>query len=115
MKMICAPSQVIREGSDLNQHGQAGRQEQASSSSPATFHGVLFAAAALAKTPTTVMPHTTTIETIDFLSIIRFMIFLALKRCIFSGDSNPATGAVNTKTADGKARFNPPQAQVNTL
>src|SRR5438046_7769691 len=40
MKMICVPSQVIREGRDLNQQGQAARQEQASSNSPATFHGV---------------------------------------------------------------------------
>src|SRR6266478_939286 len=30
MKTICAPSQVMREGRDLNQHGQAGRQEACS-------------------------------------------------------------------------------------
>src|SRR6267142_2121972 len=41
MKMIWAPSQVIREGRDLNQQGQAARQEQASSSSPVTFHFIL--------------------------------------------------------------------------
>jgi hypothetical protein len=37
MKITCMPSQVMRDGSDLNQQGQAGRQEQASSSSPESF------------------------------------------------------------------------------
>src|ERR1051325_10101281 len=41
MKMICAPSHVMREGRALNQQGQAGRQEQASSKSPASFQAVL--------------------------------------------------------------------------
>src|SRR5262245_3235389 len=51
MKMICAPSQVMREGSDLNQHGHAARQEQASSSSPVTFQeGVRSEAWAIAHT-----------------------------------------------------------------
>jgi hypothetical protein len=36
----------MREGSDLNQHGQAGRQEQASSSSPETFQETLGGASA---------------------------------------------------------------------
>src|SRR3954466_3330275 len=47
MKMICAPSQVIREGSDLNQHGQAARHEQASSNSPVTFQETFEVSAAL--------------------------------------------------------------------
>src|SRR5947199_9458324 len=74
MKMICAPSQVMREGRDLNQHGQAGRQEQASSSSPVTLHDVLLAAAAaLPGIPKAVMPHTIATETIDLLNMIPFI------------------------------------------
>src|SRR5579862_4739664 len=46
MMMTCIPSQVMREGRDLNQQGQAGRQEQASSSSPEIFHEVFFSEAA---------------------------------------------------------------------
>src|SRR5438552_15949426 len=66
MNMICAPSQVMREGRDLNQHGQAGRQEQASSSSPATFHEVLLAAAAVFMgMPKAVIAHTIAIEPIE--------------------------------------------------
>src|SRR5947209_4339024 len=82
MKMICAPSQVMREGRDLNQHGQAGRQEQASSSSPVTLHDVLLAAAAAPPgMPTRVMLHTMATETIDLLNIIPFIsVFLSLKR-----------------------------------
>ena len=34
----------MREGNDLNQQGHAGRQEQASSKSPATFHEVFASA-----------------------------------------------------------------------
>src|SRR5215831_14120000 len=41
MNTACTPSQVMREGLDLNQQGHAGRQEQASSSSPEIFHGLL--------------------------------------------------------------------------
>src|SRR5712671_5598930 len=37
MKIICAPSHVMRDGSDLNQQGQGAWQEHASSNSPATF------------------------------------------------------------------------------
>src|SRR6266487_656669 len=87
MKMIWAPSQVMREGRDLNQHGQAGRQEQASSSSPVIFHEVLFAAvAALPGMPNALMPHAIAIETIDLLDMISFInIFLSLKRCHFLG------------------------------
>src|SRR6266540_1368465 len=85
MKMICAPSQVMREGRDLNQHGQAGRQEQASSSSPVIFHEVLLAAAAaLPGMPNALMPHAIATETIDLLiSFITF--FLSLKRCHLLG------------------------------
>src|SRR6266699_2152940 len=83
MKMICAPSQVMREGRDLNQHGQAGRQEQASSSSPLIFHEVLVAAAAtLPGKPSAAMPHTIANETIDLPDMICFInFFLSLKRC----------------------------------
>src|SRR5258705_13925083 len=83
MKTICAPSQVIREGRDLNQHGQAGRQEQASSSSPVIFHEVFVAAAAaLPGRPSAVMPHAIATETIDLLEMICFInLFLSLKRC----------------------------------
>src|SRR6266581_271578 len=85
MKTICPPSQVMREGRDLNQHGQAGRQEQASSSSPLIFHEVLLAApAALPGTPNALMPHTIAIETIDLLDMNSFInFFLSLKRCHF--------------------------------
>src|SRR2546427_10187517 len=85
MKTICAPSQVMREGRDLNQHGQAGRQEHASSSSPLIFHEVLVAgAAALPGMPNALMPHTNAIETIDLPDMICFINFLlSLKRCHF--------------------------------
>src|ERR1041385_2673058 len=87
MKMICAPSQAMREGRDLNQHGQAGRQEQASSSSPVTFHDVLLsAAAALPEILNALMPHTIASETINLLHMICFInFFLSLKRCHFHG------------------------------
>src|SRR6266542_3664358 len=79
MKMICAPSQVMREGRDLNQHGQAGRQEQASSSSPLTFHAVLFAvSAALPGTHNALMPHTMASETIELLDMICFITLFSL-------------------------------------
>src|SRR5436189_4627518 len=73
IKTICAPSQVMREGRDLNQHGQAGRHEQASSSSPVIFHEVLPAAAAWPGRPNMVRPHSMAKETIDFLDIIPFI------------------------------------------
>src|SRR5947208_5147004 len=83
MKTICAPSQVMREGRDLNQHGQAGRQEQASSSSPLIFQEVLAAAAAaLPGRPSEAMPHTIARETIDLPDRICFInFFLSLKHC----------------------------------
>src|ERR1051325_126448 len=82
MKMICAPSQVMREGRDLNQHGQAGRQEQASSSSPVIFHEVWAAAAsALPARPSAAMPHNIATETIDLPDMICFInFFLSLER-----------------------------------
>src|SRR2546427_10892336 len=85
MKTSWAPSQVMREGRDLNQHGQAGRQEQASSSSPLIFHEVLLAAAAaLPGRPSAVMPHTIASETIDLPDIICFINFFhSLRRCRF--------------------------------
>src|SRR5437867_2002881 len=83
MKMICAPSQVMREGRDLNQHGQAGRQEQASSSSPVTFHETLLAAsAALPGMSKATMPHAIATETTNLLNLTSFInFFLSLKRC----------------------------------
>src|SRR5258705_5445786 len=83
MKTICAPSHVIREGRDLNQHGQAGRQEHASSSSPVTFHEVLLSnVAALPGMPNALMPHTIATETIDLLDMISFInCFLSMQRC----------------------------------
>src|SRR5436190_8734245 len=99
MKMICAPSQVMREGRDLNQHGQAGRQEQASSSSPLIFHEVLLdAAAAPPVTPNAQMPHTNASETIDLVDTICFIDFsLSLKSWHFPrrGECILAKGAVN--------------------
>src|SRR6266404_9925618 len=85
MKTICAPSQVMREGRDLNQHGQAGRQEHASSSSPVTFHEVLLSAAApLPGMPNALMPHTIATQTIDLLDMISFIsVFLPLEPCYF--------------------------------
>src|SRR6185369_5467606 len=78
MKMICAPSQVMREGRDLNQHGQAGRHEQPSSSSPVTFHDVLLAAAAARSgIPNALMPHTIATKTIDLLDMISFINFFS--------------------------------------
>src|SRR5437762_11173194 len=85
MKMICAPSQVMREGRDLNQHGQAGRQEQASSSSPLIFHEVLLdAAAAPPGTLNAPMPHRIASGTMDLPDTICFIsFFLSLKGCHF--------------------------------
>jgi len=58
----------MREGRDLNQHGQAGRQEQASSSSPLILHEVLGdVVAALTGTLIALMQHTIASETIDLL------------------------------------------------
>src|SRR5262245_6086842 len=72
--MICAPSQVMRDGRDLNQHGQAGRQEQASSSSPLIFHEIwVAAAAALPGRPNAPMPHTIASETMDLPDMICFI------------------------------------------
>src|SRR6185295_19194857 len=97
MKMICAPSQVMREGRDLNQHGQAGRQEQASSSSPATFHEVLPAAAAARPgRPNAVMPHIIVTAAKDLLNRIVFIsFFLSLNYCLFRCESIPPTERVN--------------------
>jgi len=65
----------MREGSDLNQHGQAARQEHASSRSPLIFHELLLGAPpALRGTPNAVIPHTIATETIELL-IIAFIIF----------------------------------------
>jgi len=76
----------MREGRDLNQHGQAGRQEQASSRSPVTFHEVLLAAAAARHgTPNALRPHTIATEIIDLLYMIPFInFFLLLKPLSFS-------------------------------
>src|SRR5947199_966931 len=41
MKSTCPPLQVIFVGLESNQHGQAASHEQASSSCPVIFHGVL--------------------------------------------------------------------------
>src|SRR5438552_9105348 len=77
MMMICAPSQVMREGRDLNQQGQAARQEQASSSSPETFHEVLASAlAACVVLGRAVMPQTSAAARIEFISVIFFISFL---------------------------------------
>src|SRR6266496_1508956 len=79
MKMICAPSQVMREGRDLNQHGHAGRHEQASSSSPLTFQEVLaafvaastlFGAAARAIAKKIANERTDLLEMTGFISLI---------------------------------------------
>src|SRR5437899_12030993 len=81
MNTICAPSQVMRDGRDLNQHGQAGRQEQASSSSPVIFHGVLSAAAAALAAKFNAL-RTPTIATVTrvFLEMLVFIKFvLSLK------------------------------------
>jgi hypothetical protein len=76
MKTICAPSQVIRDGSDLNQHGHAGRQEQASSNSPLTFQEVLFAVAAVAFDMFNPMnPQAMPMDTSDFFETIFFISF----------------------------------------
>src|SRR3989442_8454765 len=89
MKMICAPSQVMREGSDLNQHGQAGRQEQASSSSPVIFHAVFpVAAAALPRMPNAAMPHTIATETTDLLDMIAFISFFPLIKTLLFFEPN---------------------------
>src|SRR5436190_13448813 len=72
MNTTCAPSQVMREGNDLNQHGQAARHEQASSSSPVTFHGVL--SAAMARWVLQRMAA----ERIDVIMVESFMAYLSL-------------------------------------
>jgi len=77
----------MRDGSDLNQHGQAGRQEQASSNSPVTFHEVLLAGAvAQPEVPSAAMPHTTATETIDLPDIIAFIKFFPFIEILSSSD-----------------------------
>src|SRR5260370_41276134 len=93
MNIICDPSQVMREGRDLNQHGHAGRQEQASSSSPVTFQEVLLAAIDLPGLPITVMPHAIAIETTDFLNSILFISVILSSRVL--SECNPALQRVN--------------------
>src|SRR5438874_11660568 len=76
MKITCAPSQVMREGRDLNQHGQAGRHEQASSSSPVTFHGALSdAPAPFAGRANVVIQHTIAIGSVNFWEVMAFISF----------------------------------------
>src|SRR5215472_3692940 len=78
--MICAPSHVIREGRDLNQHGQAARHEQASSSSPFIFHEVLLGApTTFPSRPKTSVPHTIETEPTDLTPIIPFILCVILK------------------------------------
>src|SRR5437899_10143186 len=76
----------MRDGRDLNQHGQAGRQEQASSRSPVTFHDVLFAAAAARpRVPNAAMPHTMATGVINLLNMIPFIsffLFYKTLRCL---------------------------------
>src|SRR5438552_617576 len=100
MKTICAPSQLMREGRDLNQHGQAGRQEQASSSSPVTFHEVLLeAAVALPGMPNALMPHTIASETTDLLDMICFInFFFHWNVAISSRECIAAKGVVNIES-----------------
>src|SRR5436189_6107612 len=75
IKTICAPSQVMREGRDLSQHGQAARHEQASSSSPVIFHEVLLpVVAAFPEMPNRMMLHRAASETMDVLHEFVFMI-----------------------------------------
>src|SRR5713101_6511676 len=102
MKIICEPSQVMREGRDLNQQGQAGRQEQASSSSPVTFHEVLLAAMHLPGLPITVMPHAIAIETTDFLNSILFISVILSVRVL--SECNPALLWVNFENHSPFAR-----------
>src|SRR4030095_3496583 len=81
MKIICAPSQVMREGSDLNQQGHAGRQEQASSSSPAIFQrvfGSVFSAALAGSKATTTLPQRDSAKVRDLRDVIGFMVLVPL-------------------------------------
>src|SRR5437867_8218043 len=50
MKTTCPPLQFIFVGFESNQQGHAASQEQASSRSPETFHGVFFSSADAAAT-----------------------------------------------------------------
>src|SRR6266446_6403722 len=50
MKSTWPPPQVILVGLESNQHGQAASQEQASSSCPVIFHGVLSLGGSAART-----------------------------------------------------------------
>src|SRR6185295_4188584 len=110
MKMICAPSQVMRVGRDLNQHGQAARQEQASSSSPVTFHDVLPAAAAARPgRAKQTMPHTIANATKVLPHMIFINVFLSLKCCCFRGEFIPAKRPVNTQI-DRTPSWNRPRA-----
>jgi hypothetical protein len=69
----------MREGRDLNQHGQAGRQEQASSSSPLIFQEILPAAsAARLEMPDAPMTQAIATETMDLLHMILFISFFLL-------------------------------------
>src|SRR5712675_1730583 len=93
MKIACKPSQVIRLGRDLNQQGHAGRQEQASSSSPVTFHGVFFAAAAaLLGTVKAAKAHRTTPAKIDLRNRMVFITFFFFSNFQTCGRSLVAEG-----------------------
>jgi len=93
----------MRDGSDLNQHGQAGRQEQASSNSPVTFHEVLLAGAvAQPEVPSAAMPLTIATDTMDLRNKVLFIsCFLSLRFCHFRRcrEFNHAPGAVNLENS----------------
>src|ERR1041385_2753403 len=79
MKTACTPSQVMRDGLEVNQQGHAGRHEHASSKSPEIFQEGFFeapASAAIAEqTPNTRIPNEALICFItgmDFVITLRF-------------------------------------------
>src|SRR5437870_286799 len=86
MNMVCVPSQVIREGRDLNQQGQGGRQEQASSSSPLSFHCVLGFSSALAAllsmaSPAAIPSEATILTGNDFFIVFSFFCLTDFTHC----------------------------------
>src|SRR5437660_9270874 len=81
MKITCAPSHVMREGSDLNQHGHAARHEHASSSVPATFQGVFVSALLASPAPANEATlHTIRPTVMDWIDFILFIMFFPFRR-----------------------------------
>src|SRR5207247_7195192 len=84
MKSTCPPLQVILVGLELNQQGHAASQEQASSSWPVIFQGVLsFGSFAARREPTRQRPATSALVENNVIFIARILRSPALQTSRF--------------------------------